>query len=97
MSAEHDIFHPDWKPGKGTIRKAERLARNKRIPYEDALEQVVFNAREKLRLTWVANEAQAEEVRALRAEVKQDKRSVFPEPQSIRAIPTAIETQRRGH
>lgn len=92
-----DIRDPRWRPGRGTLQKAHYRARQKGVPFEQALDEVVQIARDRLALNELHIARSNAEVSGQRAANRAEKDNVFPAPQSIHAVPTAIETQRRGH
>lgn len=62
-----DIFHPDWKPGRGMMRRAGLRAERLGIPFDEALEQCVARAKE----SQLRNMAKAQ-----RSEVTPEERSI---------------------
>lgn len=97
MSEVTDINHPDWKPGKGMLRKAQRRADQTGCSFEMALAWVIGDSKARSALARAHEARMVEEARPLREEVRADRRAAFPAPSSVHAVPTAIETNRRAH
>jgi hypothetical protein len=89
-----DIFDPNWQPGRKTKERAwVRVARTGE-PFEVALAEII-ESRKAAHLMSIAHNArkaqESKELKPLRRGAYNDK------PQSVRAIPTGFETNRRAH
>lgn len=92
-----DIRDPNWRPGKRMLARAAIRAERYGIPFDKALAEQIEDAKAALLISHVANERKKDDAAELYSERRNDRRSIFPEPQSVRAIPTATESDRRKH
>lgn len=90
------IFDPDWKPGKRMLAKAAKRAQRHGIPFDQALAEQIADSKAAARLS-LSHNARSTDTAELREETKLAKQRVYPKPQSVRAVPTATETNRRKH
>lgn len=94
-SSTSDVFSPDYRPGKNgkLMARAKARARRDGTPLEDAIQREIEGARVKSLLNMARQGEEAREA----AELREKKKGVFPEPNSVRAIPTGFETKRSRH
>ena len=93
-----DVFSPDWRPGRDVRRKAIARAARTGETFDEAAMAIAAAIRRGQEANTEHQRREASADRDRRQQMRQERRFVYPKPNSVRDFPAGgFETNRRRH